>query len=218
MTARDIRRGETNGGRLAPLTRAGLGALPIFTGLVLLQVALTPAFDLQTMPLSVLALGPIGWVQTANFVVVGAMIIVSAIGVGAVLKTRGGRFASAMLLLYGLGTVAAGVFPSDVIDGFPAGAVQAEAISLNAQLHGAAFAAAHLGLIAAAATFAGAFLARRSTGWAILCIATVVVVPLLITLGFGVPSVRGGAFFTTGLVTMGWLGLVSWKLSVRPNT
>ncbi len=79
-------------------------------------------FDFARHPLSVLANGSWGWVQTANFVLSGLMVLAATVGFGRVLGpkiTRAFRWtlavatASEMLL--------AAIFPADPIDGFPPG-------------------------------------------------------------------------------------------------
>lgn len=67
--------------------------------------------------------GALGWIQIANFIVTGAMVIARAIGIQRALK--GGpaaAWAPRLLALYGLGLVAAGLFVADPMNGFPPGA------------------------------------------------------------------------------------------------
>ena len=73
-----------------------------------------------THPLSVLANGPGGWVQTANFVLTGLMVLAAAAGFGRVLgpKSRGVTWS---LGAFGVAMIVAAVFPADPVDGFPPG-------------------------------------------------------------------------------------------------
>lgn len=195
------------------LLKCGIVAGPLFIGLVLLQAAAREGFHLATTPLSLLSLGSFGWVQTLNFIVSGGLVIACAGGVRAMLPSKGGAFASLMLLLYGAGLAAAGIFPADPIDGFPVGSHRAETMTWHADLHGIAFALAHFGVIAASVAIAVQFNARGSAGWTSLSIAAAILTPALIVLGFANASVIGLAFFLTGVVAMGWLAMVAWRLS-----
>jgi hypothetical protein len=77
-------------------------------------------FDFARHPLSVLANGPGGWIQTANFVVTGLLVLAAAAGFRRALgpKSRGVTW---FLGLYGVAMIAAAVFPADPVDGFPPG-------------------------------------------------------------------------------------------------
>jgi hypothetical protein len=200
------------------LLKCGIVAAPLFSGLVLLQAAIRPGFHLTTMPLSLLSLGTLGWVQVVNFIVSGALVLACAAGVRLALASRTGTLISLLLLLYGAGMAAAGIFPSDPIDGFPIGSAATAAMSWHANLHGLAFALAQLGAMLACATFGFWFAARGLTGWAVLSTATAIITPALIVLGFRNASVMGLAFFLTGIVTMGWLALVSALLDSRSDS
>jgi hypothetical protein len=52
---------------------------------------LDPGFDVMTEPVSALAWGPLGWVQSANFYALGAATIAFAVGLYRDLKGRGRR-------------------------------------------------------------------------------------------------------------------------------
>jgi hypothetical membrane protein len=197
------------------LLKCGILVGLLFNGTVLLQSAVRPGFDLRTLPLSLLSLGSFGWVQTLNFIISGVLIMGCAAGLRRAVPSRAGAFASAMLLLYGVGLAAAGIFPADPVDGFPIGSRRAEVMTWHANLHGLAFAVAHLGIVLAAITFAARFGAQGLKRWAALSAATAAIIPALIILGFSNAAVIGLAFFMTGVVGMSWLGLVAWHLDKR---
>ncbi|ONI83024.1 hypothetical protein ALI144C_18455 [Actinosynnema sp. ALI-1.44] len=67
-------------------------------------------FPVTSPPLSTLAVGPLGWIQIANFVVAGVLSILGAIGLRRVL---GRTWAPRLVLVNGIGMVAAGVFTMD---------------------------------------------------------------------------------------------------------
>src|SRR5690349_20028851 len=100
------------------LLRCGVVAGPLYLAVSLIQARLRSGFDLARHPLSVLANGPCGWVQTANFVVTGLLVVAAAVGFGRALG-RGSRGVTAFLTTYGVAILAAAVFRADPVDGFP---------------------------------------------------------------------------------------------------
>ena len=72
------------------LLRGGVlvGVLYLATGLI--QGFVRDGFDFGRHALSHLANGPGGWIQTANFVVCGLMVIGAAVGIARVLRSRAG--------------------------------------------------------------------------------------------------------------------------------
>jgi hypothetical protein len=102
------------------LLRCGVVAGPVYLALGVGQGLVRDGFDFARHPLSVLANGPGGWIQTANFVVTGLMVLAAAGGFRRVLgpKSRGVTW---FLGLYGAAMIAAAVFPADPVDGFPPG-------------------------------------------------------------------------------------------------
>lgn len=71
---------------------------------------------------SLLSLGDGGWVQVANFIVAGVLMLAFAVGVRRSLTVGPGRRAAPILFaIYGIGLVLGGAFPPDPALGFPAG-------------------------------------------------------------------------------------------------
>jgi hypothetical protein len=100
----------------------GYGVLvgPFYLALGVGQGLVRDGFSFARHPLSVLANGPGGWVQTANFVVSALMVLAAVAGVARVDadRSRGMRGA---LVVYALGMMVAAVFRTDPLDGFPPG-------------------------------------------------------------------------------------------------
>ena len=69
--------------RTKALLRCGMLAGPFYLAVALVQVRLRDGFDFTRHPLSVLTNGPGGWIQTANFVITGLMVIAAAVDSGA---------------------------------------------------------------------------------------------------------------------------------------
>lgn len=63
-----------------PLLISGLFAGPIYITVGLVQIATRTGFDITRHPLSMLSLGDFGWVQIANFILTGTLVISGAIG------------------------------------------------------------------------------------------------------------------------------------------
>lgn len=156
-------RGEAFDGAAA-VTRSLLGygvvagAFYLVVGVVL---ALTrDGFDLSQHPLSLLMLGEHGWMQAANLIVTGLMVLAAAYGfIRAMRGSAGAGRAGTLLGIYGVCFVASGLFPPDPMAGFPPGGAGAEG-SLSGVLHFAFGAVAFL-CLAAAAFVLGGWHARR---------------------------------------------------------
>jgi hypothetical protein len=155
----------------ARTTRSLLGygvlAGPFYVGLVLVQAAFRPGFDLVHDDASLLSNGSFGWVQIANFVITGLMVIACAVGLRRAFS--GGRaavWAPILVAGYGLGLVAAGIFVADPMNGFPAGAPagRPDAISLHGMLHIAAAGIGFTCLVAACFVVARRY-AAEGRGW-----------------------------------------------------
>ena len=109
-----------------PLTRAlvvaGATAGPLFVVVAWVQVVTREGFDLSRHPLSLLSLGDRGWVQIANFVVAGVLMLAFAVGSRRSLGDGPGRvWAPVLFALYGVGLVLGGAFTADPALGFPVG-------------------------------------------------------------------------------------------------
>jgi hypothetical membrane protein len=88
----------------------------VFLTVLTLAGLVRPGYDPVTSYASDLAVGETSWLQTANFVVFGCLVILFAAGLRRGLA--GGRalgVSEILLALTGLGLIIAGVFPTDVI-------------------------------------------------------------------------------------------------------
>ncbi|MEO3973444.1 DUF998 domain-containing protein [Streptomyces sp. CAU 1734] len=108
-------------------TRTLLGfaaaAAPLWAVVSLGQAAARDGFDITRHPLSALSNGSLGWLQITNFVLAGVLTVIGSVGLRRVLRgTPGGVWAPRLVLLSGIGLIAAGAFVMDPADGFPAGA------------------------------------------------------------------------------------------------
>jgi Protein of unknown function (DUF998) len=113
---------EVGGGEAVTrsLLYCGVLAGPFYLAVGVIQGFVRDGFDFARHPLSLLANGPGGWVQTTNFVISGVMVIAAALGFRRVLGRKSRAF---MLFLGGFGVamIVAAIFPADPVDGFPPG-------------------------------------------------------------------------------------------------
>lgn len=101
------------------LLTAGAVAGPLWAVVSLAQAATREGYDLTRHPLSVLSNGSLGWLQIINFLVAGLLTVAGAIGLRRALPDS--RWAPRLVLLNGVGLIAAGLFVMDPADGFPVG-------------------------------------------------------------------------------------------------
>lgn len=201
--------------RTRTLLRAGIVAGALYLALGLAQALLREGFDFARHPLSVLANGPGGWVQTANFVVSGLLVIAAALGIRRVLGADA-RALAWFLGAFGAGMLVAAVFPADPVDGFPPGTPEGypTSISTAGMIH---FIAGTLGFVALAVScFLAARAMRRRNEPSLARLS--LVAGLAVLLGFfGGPLLGGGALMIAGIwfavvVGWAWLTILSLKL------
>lgn len=144
---------------------AGMLAGPIYLAVGVGQAVVRDGFDFARHPLSVLANGPHGWIQTANLIVTGLMVLAAAAGMRRVIGPSS-RAATWFLGAFGAGMIVAAVFPADPMDGFPIGTPigPPTSISTTGLIH---FAAGGLGFIslALACFFTARAMSRRNARW-----------------------------------------------------
>jgi hypothetical membrane protein len=104
------------------VTRSLLGygvlAGPFYVAVSLTQALAHDGFDLTRHAWSQLAAGPQGWIQMANLVLTGAMVVAFAVGLH---RAGPSRWAPRLIATYGLGLVASGLLVADPGAGYPVG-------------------------------------------------------------------------------------------------
>ncbi len=103
------------------LLAGGVLAGPLFLTTALVEGACRPGYRPLRHPVSSLALGPRGRVQTANFVVAGTLYGGAAIGLARSGRTEGGIAVPILVGAGALGLIGAGVFTADPVSGYPPG-------------------------------------------------------------------------------------------------
>jgi hypothetical membrane protein len=98
---------------IAALAIAGIAGPIIFAAVALVHSLLRQDHTLVAHPISALAAGPSGWLQNANFLLFGSLMIAYAIGLHVgVRSSRTGVVGAAFLVLSGVGLIWGGVFPA----------------------------------------------------------------------------------------------------------
>jgi Protein of unknown function (DUF998) len=132
--------------------------------------AIRPGYDPMRQFVSLLMLSDGGWVQVASFLVSGALIAGSAIGLRRVLTPGPGcRLAPIGVGLAGLGLVVAGIFPTDPLQGYPPGTPPGLPLipSWHAVLHLVGALLFFGGVPFASIVLARRFISAGAVGWAI---------------------------------------------------
>ena len=194
------------------LIACGIAICPLFYVLVVMQMLSRTGFDIRKHPLSLLSLGDFGWIQVANFIVIGVLAIAYDAGLRQALRsTSGETWGPLLIATYGLGMITAGIFPPDPLPGFPPGAVLGipQQMSGHAVMHGVGFLIAFASLIGACLVFGRRYFLISKPAWAVYSIATAIITPLLIIVGMAVPRATSISFFVVGILAFGWVGPIS---------
>jgi hypothetical membrane protein len=105
-------------GRTRGLLRCGIWAGPVFTATFLAEGAAREGYDPLRHPVSSLALGPRGWLQTANFAVTGVLCLAAAAGLRRTAdRLAGCRAGPVMVAAAGAGLIGSAVFRTDPVGG-----------------------------------------------------------------------------------------------------
>ena len=150
-----------------------VGPIYVITGLA--QALTREGFDMKKHALSQLSNGRLGWIQIANFLISGILVIAGAFGLRKILKgSRAGTWGPLLLGVYGLGLIGAAIFIADPGNGFPPGVTAPKTISTSGLLHFVFGGVGFYALIAAGFVFARRFRGLKQNGWAAYCIITAV--------------------------------------------
>jgi hypothetical protein len=198
------------------LVLCGVAAGPLYLAVALGQALTRDGFDIGRHAVSLLSLGPLGWIQIANFVVTGLLVLACAAGLRAALRGGpGGTWGPILLGVYGAALIASGAFPADAGFGFPPGtpagppATMTTAGTLHFVVGGIGF----MALIAACLVFARRYFATGEVGMARFSAATgVVFLVAFMGVASGPPRPATVLGLWLGLtLTWVWLATVAWR-------
>ena len=201
-------------GRTRALLVCGAVAGPLFAVVALAQVPTRQGFDLRRHAISMLALGDLGWIQTANFELTGLLAVAFAAGIWRALHPgRAGTWGPLLIGAYGVGIILSGIFRTDPAQGFPPGAPEGiPSFSTHAILHNAAFNVAFTGLVAACFVFTRRFAGLDLRGWAGYCAPTGLAAPVLIGIALSGLTPAGVMLALLVVVTSGWIAALALRL------
>ncbi len=203
------------------LLACGAIAGPLFVVAFLFEGATRANYDSLRHPVSSLALGDYGWVQSANFIFAGLLTLAFSVGLRRALRLGKGSTWGALLVgVWAVGLLGAGVFVTDPLSGYPPESPDRLAgNSWHGALHDLFSLPGFAALTAACFVFGSRFAARGERGWAVYSFFT--------GLAFTVAFVLAGAGFgqAEGLVDVaglfqrlavtigfGWLTLLAVRL------
>jgi hypothetical membrane protein len=150
----------------ALLIAGAVGPL-LFIVTFLIEGATRPGYSVWRNFVSQLATGDGGWVQIANFLICGTLMLAFTVGFSRALRPR--SIAGTILIgVFGLALIVAGIFVTDPALGYPPGSSASDPRTLHGGIHGVA------GLVAFTTLAAAAFVMARhfsrvpeARGWAI---------------------------------------------------
>jgi hypothetical protein len=199
------------------LLTCGIVAGPLYLAVSLVEALTREGFDITRHSLSLLSNGTLGWVHITLFVVTGLLVIGAAAGMRrAFVSGKGRTWVPALLALYGLSLIGAGVFIADPSFGFPPGTPEGAPSTMTTSgfLHFAIGGIGFLALIAACFVMAKRFGTLGQPGWKTFSWVTGAV----FLLGFiGIASGSGNSwtilgFWVAVILAWTWLSAVLAKL------
>lgn len=151
--------------RTGTLLRCGVLAGPIFAAVGLTQAATREGFDIRHHALSLLSNGPLGWIQIANFLIAGTLVVAAATGLRRVVDSK---WAPRLIGVFGVSMIGGGVFVADPMNGFPIGAPAGapDPMTWHGGLHMMVGGIGFLALIVGCVVLGRRFRAEGQTGWA----------------------------------------------------
>jgi hypothetical membrane protein len=213
----------TSDGADETITRAlltcGIVAGPLYMVVGAIQVLTRPGFDVRYNMLSQMSLGDQGWIQIANFVLSGLLVLAGAVGIRRALRSGpASTWGPRLVGVYGLGLIAAAIFSADPGFGFPPGtpAGPPTTMSTHSLLHFVSALFGFFAIIGACVVFARRFAKLGQPGLAAYSVATGVV---FLVAFLGTASGSGGVAFTLALwaalaLAWVWLSAITARLTI----
>lgn len=206
-------------GKTRTLLACGVFAGPLFVGTFLAEGATRARYDALRHPVSSLALGDRGWMQTANFVAAGLLTLAFAVGMRRAFPPPKLSIRGPFLVgVWAIGLIGAGIFLTDPVSGYPPGTPdRPTGYSWHGAIHDLAFSLpGFVALAAACFVFCRWFAGRGDRGWAVYSALTGLVFSaafVLASAGFGQAEglVHLAGLFQRAAVAVGfgWLTLLA---------
>jgi hypothetical membrane protein len=202
------------------LSCGAIGPL-LFIVVFLLEGVTRVDYNPLRYPVSSLSIGDLGWIQSANFLMVGFLLFAFTLGLRRVLRaSRGGTWGPLLIGLAGIGLFGAGIFTSDPIYGYPPDAPLILAqYTVHGHLHDLFSALLFVGLPTACFVFCRRFATSGESGWAIYSILTglgMLLTFVLAGIGFtqnpGLVNVAGVFQRLSIIIGLIWIVLLAFRL------
>ena len=196
---------------------AGVVGPVLFIVVFLIEGATRQGYNPWTMFVSQLATGPGGWVQVANFLVIGVLMLAFALALRlSIAGTRGSIGGPILLGCFAISMLVAGIFTTDPGLGYPVGASQVH--TTHGTIHGFAGLSVFTFLPAACFVMAWHFWsAERSARWTLYSVAVGAALVVLFFGGFAVGQVHGaptGLYQRIAIITgWTWISMIAWHFS-----
>jgi hypothetical protein len=202
------------------LLACGVVAGPLFTLGYILAGITRADYSPWRHPVSSLALGPNGWIQSASFVVAGVLLLAFTRGLGrATSGMAAARWGARLMSAAAVILVVAGLFVTDPVSGYPPGTpARPTALTVQGTVHAACALLGFVILVAAMFVFARAFARRRERGWTVYSLASGLVTTAAFVLTLQAISQKPGWVELGGLfervafiVGLGWVTAIAWR-------
>ena len=205
---------QTSDVALKALLVCGAIAGPVFTVGWMVAGATRADYDPLRHPISSLAVGELGWAQTANFTVTGLLTLAFAVGLRRRLPSQGGStWGPPLIGVIAIGLLGAGMFVTDPMNGYPPGTPDLPfQYSMQGRLHRLFSAFVFLGLPIACFVFARFFARQRVRSWMTYSAVTgIAFVIMFVLTSVAFAQVKGlvnhAGLFQRGTLTIGWAWL-----------
>ena len=197
-----------------------------FIAVVEVEGVIRPYYDPLSRPVSMLSLGAGGWIQVANFVIAGLLMLACAVGLRRALpKGRATIWGPILIGINGLGLIGAGAFNVDPSHGYPTGTPLglATAVTWHGHLHSLASLIAFVSMALACFVFGRRFAAYSAGSlWAAYSILTgVAILGFLVaaTVAWSGSGGFGGLLQRTSIYAgRVWIGLLTIWIARRVGT
>jgi hypothetical protein len=207
--------------KLRRLITCGLVGPVFFIGLFLAQGLVGEGYNPMIHPVSALSIGPRGWIQAANFIVSGLLILAFAFGLKlAIHPSRGSTWGPILIGAVGVGLIGAGLFTCDPLNGYPAGTPLFPTVrTLPGRLHDLFSLPVFTALPAACFIFTRRFFKGGKPGWALYSLLSgLAMLVLFVLAGLGFRQIPG-FFEIAGLLQrlsiiagLGWISIMAGQL------
>lgn len=191
---------------------------PLFVAVFIVEGARRPDYNPLRHPVSSLAIGSQGWVQTINFAAAGTLYLAGATGFRCARDSLlGSRLGPALFGAVGLGLLGSAAFCTDPVSGYPPGTPDSPKPTATGAMHNIAAVPIFLGIPAIALSCAWRFQRAGGRGWGRYSAATgllMLIGTALFGAGFGKAAPRladrAGLWQRATIATgFGWLTALS---------